>query len=97
MIDSKKLTFAADILKTIAHPLRIGIVNLLTKNEQLSVNELCNLLDAEQSLISHHLTTMKLKGVLSCNREGKSMYYSLALKEMEKIVECMENCKIPEA
>lgn len=94
MIDTKKLEFVADILKTIAHPLRIGIVNLLTKNDRLSVNELCDLLNAEQSLMSHHLSTMKNKGVLSSDRNGKSIYYSLTLQEMVKIIECMENCEI---
>lgn len=94
MIGAKKLEFVADILKTIAHPLRIGIVNLLTKNDHLSVDELCNLLNAAQSLMSHHLNTMKNKGVLSSDRNGESIYYSLALQEMEKIIECMEDCEV---
>ena len=97
MIDSEKLTFASSILKTIAHPLRLGIVDLLIQNEQLSVNEICDLLEAEQSLVSHHLTSMREKGVLSCNRQGKSMFYSLALKELEKVIECMDTCKTNQA
>jgi ArsR family transcriptional regulator len=97
MIDSEKLTFASSILKTIAHPLRLGIVDLLIQHEELSVNEICRLLDAEQSLVSHHLTSMRQKGVLSCNRQGKSMHYVLLLKELEKVIECMETCKINRA
>ena len=70
MIDNQKLAF---VLKTIAHPLRIGIVDLLSKNEEQSVNEMCKLLGSEQSLTSHHLQNMKLKGILGSRREGKNV------------------------
>ena len=93
LLSIEKLEKVAFILKTIAHPLRIGIVDLLTKNDQLSVNEICKKLNAEQSLISHHLTNMKLKGILSSYRDGKNIYYSLKLKEVVKVIECMENCQ----
>ena len=93
LLSIEKLEKVAFILKTIAHPLRIGIVDLLTKNDQLSVNEICEKLNAEQSLISHHLTNMKLKGILSSYRDGKNIYYSLKLKEVVKVIECMENCQ----
>ena len=93
LLSIEKLEKVAFILKTIAHPLRIGIVDLLTKHEQLSVNEICEKLHAEQSLISHHLTNMKLKGILSSYRDGKNIYYSLKLKEVVKVIECMENCQ----
>ena len=93
LLSIEKLEKVAFILKTIAHPLRIGIVDLLTKHDQLSVNEICEKLNAEQSLISHHLTNMKLKGILSSYRDGKNIYYSLKLKEVVKVIECMENCQ----
>ena len=92
-MDLDKLKFAADILKSIAHPLRIGIVQLLMNQTEMSVNDICEKLEAEQSLISHHLTNMRKNGVLSCRREGKSVLYTLELKELEQVVECVENCK----
>lgn len=94
LLDPEKLEKVAFILKTIAHPLRIGIVDLLTTHERLSVNEICHKLDAEQSLTSHHLSNMKLKGILCSEREGKHMYYSLKLKEVTKVIDCMEQCDI---
>ena len=89
-----KLEKVAYILKTLAHPMRIGIVELLTYNDKLSVNEICQQLNTEQSLTSHHLSTMKLKGILSCTREGKNMYYSLRLREVTKVIDCIENCNL---
>jgi ArsR family transcriptional regulator len=92
VMEVEKLEKVAFVLKTIAHPLRIGIVELLTNNDRLSVNEICANLGSEQSLTSHHLSNMKLKGILSCARNGKNMYYSLKLKEVSKVIDCIENC-----
>lgn len=93
VLDTEKLMKVAFILKTIAHPMRIGIIELLTKQEELSVNEIVERLGTEQSLTSHHLSNMKLKGVLGNRREGKNIYYFLKLKEVTKVIECMENCQ----
>jgi ArsR family transcriptional regulator len=89
----EKLEKVAFILKTIAHPLRLGMVDLLTHHDRLSVNEICEKLNAEQSLVSHHLTNMKLKGILGSSREGKNIYYHLKMKEVVKVIECMESCE----
>lgn len=92
-IDIKKLEFVAYILKTIAHPLRIGIIDLLTRNEKLCVNDICEQLNSEQSLTSHHLSNMKLKGILDSSRDGKNIFYSLKLKEVVEVINCMNRCQ----
>ncbi|MCA0364830.1 MAG: metalloregulator ArsR/SmtB family transcription factor [Bacteroidetes bacterium] len=91
-LDLEKLEKAALVLKTVAHPIRLAIVELLTERESLSVNEICDLLGGEQSLISHHLINMKLKGVLKSTREGQFMFYSLKIKEITHLMDCIENC-----
>lgn len=90
--ESDKLERIAFILKTVAHPIRLGIIRLLEVNESLSVSELCAALDTEQSLTSHHLQNMKLKGILSVRREGRSMLYSLKERDVTLIISCLENC-----
>jgi len=89
----EKLEKAAFILKTLSHPLRLSIVDILSQHEKLSVNEICQALDSEQSLTSHHLSNMKLKGILSSGREGKNIYYSLRMREVVKVLSCMDNCE----
>lgn len=91
-INKEKLEKAAFILKTVAHPTRLAVVDLLRLYERLSVNEIGEILDVEQSLLSHHLITMKLKGVLRSEKEGQSVYYSLKEKDIPKLIECIENC-----
>jgi ArsR family transcriptional regulator len=92
-VNVEKLERIASILKTVAHPLRLGIVHLLEQHPQLSVSQICERLDSEQSLTSHHLQTMRLKGILSVQREGRSMLYSLKERELSMIIECLEHCQ----
>ena len=91
-MDLEKFEKAAFILKTVAHPMRLAIVELLTENEKLSVNEICLKLQSEQSLVSHHLINMKLKGILQSSRDGQFINYSLRLKEINNLLDCIENC-----
>ncbi|MEO9964242.1 MAG: metalloregulator ArsR/SmtB family transcription factor [Reichenbachiella sp.] len=93
-IETEKIEQVAFILKTIGHPVRLGIIGLLAKEVELSVNEICQRLDVEQSLISHHLTNMKLKGILSSKREGKNILYTLKLKEVLTVIDCMSKCNL---
>lgn len=89
----EKLERIAFILKTVAHPIRLGIVHLLEQHPRLSVSAICEMLGTEQSLTSHHLSNMKDKGILSVKREGRSMLYSLKEKDVSLIIECLENCQ----
>ena len=91
--EAEKLERIAYILKTVAHPLRLGIVHLLEQHPRLSVTEICEMLGSEQSLTSHHLQNMKLKGLLSVKRDGRSMLYSLKERDVSLIIECLENCQ----
>lgn len=91
--EAEKLERIAFILKTVAHPLRLGIVHLLEQHPRLNVTDICAALDSEQSLVSHHLQNMKLKGILSVKRDGRSMMYSLKERDVSLIIECLENCQ----
>jgi len=89
----EKLERIAFILKTVAHPTRLGIVHLLEQHPKMSVGDICEKLNTEQSLTSHHLQRMRDKGILSVKREGRSMMYSLKERDVSLIIECLENCQ----
>ncbi|MBK7410564.1 MAG: helix-turn-helix transcriptional regulator [Saprospirales bacterium] len=91
--EADKLERIAYILKTVAHPMRLGIIHLLEQYPKLSVSEICEQLGSEQSLTSHHLQNMRLKGILSVKRDGRSMMYSLKERDVSLIIECLENCR----
>ena len=88
----EQLDKAANMLKAMAHPVRIAILNFLDDGKKLSVTEIHELLNIEQSTTSHHLGILKDKGVLGSLREGKNTYYFLKHDNLSGIVECVSNC-----
>lgn len=91
-INKEKFEKAAYILKAVAHPTRLAIIQLLDAQENLMVNEICETLKCEQSLISHHLINMKLRGILQSHKDGLNVYYSLKEREITNLLTCIENC-----
>ncbi len=91
-INKEKFEKAAYILKAVAHPTRLAIIQLLDAQENLMVNEICETLECEQSLISHHLINMKLRGILQSHKDGLNVYYSLKEREITNLLTCIENC-----
>jgi len=91
-ISTNQLNKAANILKAIAHPMRIAILGYLEGGESLTVTEIHKKLKIEQSATSHHLGILKDKGVLQSQREGKNTYYSLKFETLGQIVKCVTEC-----
>lgn len=87
-IDQERIERAAGVLKTVAHPLRLRIVELLELGEK-SVNELKDLLGVTQPLTSQHLSQMRMRGVLGSRREGTLVYYSIANPDVVKVIHCI--------
>jgi DNA-binding transcriptional ArsR family regulator len=91
-LDEKLLDNAASMLKAIAHPMRIAIINYLDEGKRLTVTEIHQYLDIEQSTASHHLGILKDKGVLDCKREGKNTYYFVKHESLHNIINCISKC-----
>ncbi len=91
-LSPEELETAASMLKAIAHPLRIAILNYLDGGKRLTVTEIHELLQIEQSTTSHHLGILKDKGVLSSKREGKNTYYFMKHEKLSNIVDCISQC-----
>ena len=88
-ITAKKVIMMSEVLRALGHPIRIAIIELLESNDELTVSDIFTKLGIEQAIASQHLAIMKNKGILSCRRDGKNVWYSLKLKQLEHIVECM--------
>ncbi len=92
-LDPEQLESAANMLKAMAHPMRIAIIGLLEMGDDLSVTQLHKKLGIEQSTTSHHLGILKDKGVLVSRREGKNTFYSLKHENLKNILNCLSMCK----
>jgi DNA-binding transcriptional ArsR family regulator len=77
VISSDKLEYSCELMRALAHPLRLKILDFLDKNENINVNQIYNSLDLEQSITSQHLKILKLAGVLSVQKSGKFMRYTI--------------------
>jgi ArsR family transcriptional regulator len=89
--DWEKAEKAAQILKTIAHPIRLQVVDLLEQKD-MTVGEIQSALGISQSLTSQQLSLMKSRGILKSHRVGKLMYYSVEMPEVLHILECLRKC-----
>ncbi|RYF70507.1 MAG: transcriptional regulator [Cytophagaceae bacterium] len=94
MENDKQIDKAAYVLKAVAHPLRIRIIQMLNENAELNVSTIYKNLNAEQSLISHHLINMRDKGILDIRRSGKNIFYFLVDTAVAEIIECIYRSKI---
>jgi ArsR family transcriptional regulator, arsenate/arsenite/antimonite-responsive transcriptional repressor len=77
----------ADILKALAHPVRVLIVNTLTDGDRC-VCELNKLADIDQSNISRHLAMLKKAGIVSDRRDGMKVFYHLETPCISRAFEC---------
>lgn len=84
---------AADMLKAMAHPMRLKIIDILRNSEQaLTVTEIYQALELEQAVASHHLSILKNKGIVVVSREGKNSCYSLKFETISAILDCIGKC-----
>ena len=93
-IDKIKLEKAAYILRALAHETRLCALIHLSKTKELSVSDLMLEVGCEQSLLSHHLTDLRAKGILNSHRDGKKNLYSINNEQIIPLLECILNyCK----
>jgi ArsR family transcriptional regulator len=80
----------SQVLKALAHPVRLRIVELL-ENEEKCVGEIMEGVEGKQSITSQQLNMMKDKGVLTCRRDGPKMFYRIANPNVIKLLHCIYN------
>lgn len=68
--------FKAEFFKALAHPLRIRIIDALRKGE-IGVNDLCALLQVEQSTLSQQLALLRGRNIVAGRKDGQNVYYSI--------------------
>ena len=88
----EQLERAASMLKAIAHPMRIAILNQLENGKRLTVTEIHETLGIEQSTASHHLGILRDKDVLLAKREGKNTFYSVKYERLNTLIDCISTC-----
>jgi len=92
--DPKKAEHLAEILKAVAHPLRLRIIATLCQQPQ-HVNALAEALGTGQALVSQQLRILRLRGLVAVSREQGFAHYRIAEPRLHELVACMEGCRLP--
>ncbi len=83
------LAHAAECLRTLAHPVRLRIVQMLLRS-RYTVGELAEACAIPSHMASEHLRLMQRSGFLSSARDGRRIYYEVAEPHLEGIISCIE-------
>ena len=86
IINYEKLDNASDILRALAHPIRLSIISFIHKNQRVNVNKIYNTLKLEQSITSQHLKILRKNHLVQTKREGKFIFYNLDYKRINHVI-----------
>ncbi|MFC1586466.1 ArsR/SmtB family transcription factor [Fibrobacterota bacterium] len=92
-IDKRKqasLEAKAAVIKAIAHPTRLFIVEELAQGDKC-VCEITDMLAVDTSTVSKHLSVLKNAGVLEDEKRGLMVYYHLSMPCILKFIGCIES------
>ena len=79
----------ADVLKSLAHPTRLFIVDELSRRE-MCVRDITRMVGADMSTVSRHLSVLRNAGVVGADRRGSQVYYSLKARCVTNFFGCVE-------
>jgi len=81
----------AEVLKAVAHPVRLRIVAILVEGDA-NVSELAERLGAAQPIVSQQLRILRGHGLVAADRRDGFATYRLVERNLEGLVACMERC-----
>ena len=88
--DVQAFAQAAECLKTLAHPVRLRMVQLLLDG-RYTVGELAEDCEIPDNVASEHLRLMQRCGFFTSEREGRRVYYQVAEPHLANIMDCIES------
>jgi DNA-binding transcriptional ArsR family regulator len=95
-MDKELAMHAAEVLKAVAHPLRLQIVEALEGGEK-SVGEIVEALGEKQAITSQQLNLMKDRGVLASRRDGAKVFYRILNPNVIRVLNCVyDHCARPD-
>ncbi len=86
----RKFEVRAKIIKALAHPTRLFIVDELSRGEQC-VCELTRMIEADVSTVSKHLSILKQAGIVQDEKRGAQVFYNLTVPCVLNFFGCVES------
>ncbi len=85
----------ANILKALAHPTRIKILEMLREGEKC-VCEMLPFLNLEQPNVSQHLSILRNSGIVEAKKRGPSVFYRLKNEKLAQILALLDQIILEE-
>ena len=79
------LDTSSELLRAIAHTLRMTILEFIDSKKVINVNKIYNTLKLEQSITSQHLRILRNVELVDTRRDGKFIYYSINYDKLEQV------------
>lgn len=79
---------ACDLLRALANETRLMILCMLADGEK-SVGDMEEFLDMRQPAVSQQLARLRLDGTVATRRDGKTIYYSLASTNAQRVIDLL--------
>jgi ArsR family transcriptional regulator len=89
VFNNEKLHYSSELMRALAHPLRLKILEYIDRQGSINVNKIYNTLNIEQSITSQHLKILKMAGVVNAEKSGKFVTYEIdyeVIKRADKAV-----------
>ena len=81
----------ATIVKALAHPTRLFVVDELSRHGRRCVCELTEMIGADMSTVSRHLAILKNAGIVSDEKQGCQVFYQLKMSCVLKLLKCVDS------
>jgi DNA-binding transcriptional ArsR family regulator len=89
LTDLETLGQAAECLRTLAHPHRLRMIQMLLRG-RYTVGELAEACGIPSHMASEHLRLMQRSGFLSSEKDGRKAYYQVAEPHLANLMACVE-------
>lgn len=90
-IDEAQAITAAEVLKAIAHPLRLRILCLLTDREE-HVKNMAQALDVPSAIVSQQLRILRSAELVAAVTRSGHAYYHIVEPHLLRMLNCVESC-----
>lgn len=82
---SQGIIIASEIIRALAHPLRMQILQFIDEQKSVNVNKIYHELGLEQSITSQHLKLLRVNGLVETSRSGKYIFYTVNYDRLVRI------------
>lgn len=89
-INDEQLQVSSEVLRALAHPLRMKILEFIDKHKTINVNKIYNSMKLEQSITSQHLKILRKNKIVHTERDGKFIHYSVNYPKLTSVLKAVD-------